>query len=536
MKIVSIAEMKKIEEEANQAGYTYAEMMEDAGDGMATLVDSLWGAEDSEMAVIGLVGSGNNGGDTLIALESLQRKGWNCMAYLVRTRPVQDPLLVRIKDAGCSVITLEKDVNFRQLNVWLENADILLDGILGTGASLPLKKDILAVLVNIHKQPRIPFTIAVDCPSGVNCDTGEAAKETLHAELTLCMGAVKQGLLKLPAFEFAHDIGVLRMDFDENSATLRKINTHMADDFIVDKAFPPRQLDAHKGTFGTLLIAAGSVNYPGAAMLAGKAAYRCGVGLVQMAVPTSIHAALAGSLPEATWLLLPHEMGVIAGEGAGVIWQNLERATAMVLGPGWGTENTTREFLKQVLMGEESGKERAPIGFVAPGGKAGKKKKSSLPPVVIDADGLRLLTNLPNWPSLLPSVCVLTPHPGEMSALTGLSVAEIQADRIEITRKYAREWKCVVVLKGAFSVIGEPGGKCTVVPHAEPALATAGTGDVLSGMIGSLLAQGQPAGTAAIAAVLLHALAGTHVKDKQGSPVTVMAGDLLEAIPEVLGM
>ncbi len=536
MKIVSIAEMKKIEDEANQSGYTYAEMMEDAGRGVATLVDSLWKIDDSELAVIGLVGSGNNGGDTLIALEALQKKCWNCMAYLVRTRSPQDPLLVRVKDAGCSVITLEKDVHFRQLNVWLENADVLLDGILGTGVTLPLKKDIVAVLANIKKQPRIPYIFAVDCPSGVNCDTGEVAKETLHAQLTLCMGAVKQGLLKLPAFEFAHDIEVLGMGFDGTSATLPKLNNYVADDHIVEKAFPPRQLDAHKGTFGTLLIAAGSVNYPGAAMLAGKAAYRSGVGLVQMAVPSSIHLTLAGDFPEATWLILPHETGVIASEGAGVIWQNLERATAMVLGPGLGTEHTTRDFVKQVLVGEASNTVKAPIGFVTSGEKLGKKKKSILPPMVIDADGLRLLASLPDWQTLLPTQCVLTPHPGEMAALTGLSVAEIQADRIEITRKYAKEWNCVVVLKGAFSVIGEPGGKCTVVPYAEPALATAGTGDVLSGMIGSLLAQGQPLETAAIAAVYLHAQAGVYLKEKLGTSISVMAGDLLDAIPEVLGI
>jgi len=154
--------------------------------------------------------------------------------------------------------------------------------------------------------------------------------------------------------------------------------------------------------------------------------------------------------------------------------------------------------------------------------------------MVIDADGLRLLSLIPNWQHLLPEHCVLTPHPGEMSALTGLTVEEIQKDRIGVTRRFAREWKCVVVLKGAFSVVGEPGGECSVVPHAVPALASAGTGDVLTGIIGSLLAQGRDPYLAARAGALLHVMAGKLAAENLGTPISVIAGDVVEAIPRVL--
>lgn len=534
MKLANVAEIKKTEADCDLSGYTYAEMMEDAGAGVARYVDSLFKGVNDELAVVGLVGSGNNGGDTLVALEHLQKHGWNCMVFLVRPRSENDPLLTRVKEAGCKITTLEKDVNFRLLNVWLENADVLLDGVLGTGVKLPLKQETAAVLNNVKKQASIPFVVAVDCPSGVNCDTGEAAKETIKADITLTMGAIKYGMFKLPAFEFINDIALIPLNFDGKSAIWDNINTKVIEAEILDEAFPPRPLDGHKGTFGTLLIVAGSINYTGAALLAGKAAYRSGTGLVQMAVPAPLHAALAGSFPEATWLILPHEMGVIASSASEVVWDNLDRATAIAAGPGLGTENTTRDFLKILLAGEKGGSEKGAIGFIAQKEKHNRNLKSHLPPIVIDADGLRLLSLIPNWQHLLPEHCVLTPHPGEMSALTGLTVEEIQKDRIGVTRRFAREWKCVVVLKGAFSVVGEPGGECSVVPHAVPALASAGTGDVLTGIIGSLLAQGRDPYLAARAGALLHVMAGKLAAENLGTPISVIAGDVVEAIPRVL--
>ena len=535
MKLVSVAEMKQIEEEANLSGYTYAEMMEDAGAGIAQYLDSLFSGQVDHPATLGLIGSGNNGGDTLIALEHLQKSGWNCMAYLVRPRASDDPLLARVRETGCQTVALDKDVNFQLLNSWLESADVLLDGILGTGTQLPLRKDIAAVLRNITNQPFIPFVAAVDCPSGVNCDSGEAAPETLQADVTLCMGAVKEGMLRLPAFRYVNDLNLIPLKFNGRSTCWDGIQITVVDEGILEEAFPARPLDGHKGTFGTLLVAAGSVNYTGAALLAGKAAYRSGAGLVQMAVPSSLHQVLAGVFPEATWLMLPHEMGVIASNAADVIWENLDRATALAVGPGLGTETTTRDFLRNLLDGEKGGMEKGAIGFLGQKEKHNLASKPHLPPTVIDADGLRLLSQLPDWPGLLPVHCVLTPHPGEMATLTGLKVEEIQKDRIGVIRKYAREWNCVVVLKGAFTVVAEPGGQCAVIPFATPALATAGTGDVLTGIIASLLAQGRHPYLAAQAGAYLHGLAGLSAADRLGTPVSVMASDLLEEIPVVIG-
>ncbi len=303
MKIVTVAEMQKIEQEANEAGYTFSDMMERAGKGVAQVVDSLF-TKGEEPTIIGLIGSGHNGGDTLIALEKLQSLGWNCLAYQVRTRLQADPLVMRVKEAGCSFVTLDNDVNFRVLDEWLGKADVVLDGILGTGVSFPLKKDIAAVLKHLVKKSERPFIVAVDCPTGVNCDTGELAKETLNTDLTICLGAIKTGLLKMPAYEVLGALETVDLGFDSNLQSWKDIAVSVVEDSILD-TLPSRPVDAHKGTFGTLMVVAGSVNYTGAAYLSGKAAYRSGAGLVQMAIPSSLHSALAGSLPEVTWIMLP---------------------------------------------------------------------------------------------------------------------------------------------------------------------------------------------------------------------------------------
>lgn len=532
MKLVHVDEMQKIEQEANAAGYPFSEMMERAGTYVARIVHGLFAQEESS-TVIGLIGSGNNGGDTLIALDILQKMGWNCLAYLIRSRAENDSLVQRVKDTGVQIATLEKDVHFRILDEWFEDTEILLDGILGTGFKPPLKKEVHAVLTHLAEKEHAPFVVAVDCPSGIDCESGEVAKETLVADLTLCLGAVKTGLLKLPAFAYLGELVPIDLDFEKYSPTLRAIQSAVIEDNVLDEVLPVRPLDAHKGTFGTLLTVAGSVNYTGAALLAGKAAYRIGVGLVQMAVPSSLHTVLAGNFPEATWIMLPNEMGVIASEAGDVIWKNLDRATAMLVGPGLGRENTTKEFLRHLLEAEKPSSFQSPIGFVTTEKKARPVKISKLPPLVLDADGLNLLAEIPHWQILIPEGSIITPHPGEMARLTGMSIDEIQADRQAIAVKYAKEWKCVVVLKGAFTIIAEPAGKCSVIPVANPALARAGTGDVLAGIIGGLLAQKIPAYQAACAGAYIHAQAGLFAAHSVGCPQSVMAGDVLDSISEV---
>lgn len=537
MKLVTVAEMQAIERAADAAGLTYAHMMENAGRGLGEVVAEEY-AGLPERTALGLVGSGNNGGDTLVALAYLQDIGWQTSAYLARPRPADDPLVARFTERGGKALSAEGDADLSALSRLIREHAVLLDGVLGTGMRLPLQPGIAALLARARdlaagSGERL-HVVAVDCPSGVDCDSGEAAAEAIPAELTVTMAAVKTGLLKLPGYEYVGRLRVVGIGLAEDLPRWAQIRRMVVEPEWVAQNLPARPLDAHKGTFGAALVAAGCTNYTGAALLAGKAAYLSGAGLVTLAVPRPLHAVLAGHFPEATWLPLPDDQGVIAGKASDLLLAQVGKASALLIGPGFGLEETTRQFISRVLQ-IASERKRPEKQYVDTGTAPGAPRRIDLPPLVMDADGLKLLAQLPGWPGMLPTNTVLTPHPGEMGVLTSLSPAEIQADRIGLAERCAKEWGHVVVLKGAFSVIAAPDGRTALIPVASAALARAGTGDVLAGLIAGLRAQGVGAFEAAAMGAWIHAQAGLRAARWVGSEAAVLAGDILDGVVEVMG-
>lgn len=534
MKLISVKDMKAFEQEADRSGLSYAQMVQNAGRALGEWVMRHHFDMPNPPSILGLVGSGNNGADALVALTFLAERGWQAAAYLVRERAADDPLLQALVKAGGNVIA--EGVENEHLMQSLKGCDVLLDGILGTGIILPLKPELAKKLLEIRHilgQINNALTIvAVDCPSGVDCETGEAAPETLYADYTVCMAAVKEGLMKLPAFEFAGEINTVDIGLGKVIESFNQLSVRVVDADYVLNELPLRRPDSHKGDFGTLMVVAGSINYTGAVRLAVEGAYRVGTGLVQCAVPNPLYAPLAGVLPEATWLLLPHETGVIAQEAADVVQKNLDKPTALLLGPGWGLEKTTQAFLGRLLGAEKSGG-KAAVGFLPAAVKTVEQAK--LPPLVLDADGLKLLARLPDWPTLLPPESILTPHPGEMAILTGLDKDAIQTDRVNVACRFAKEWNQVIVLKGAITVVAAPDGRAAVIPVATSALAKAGTGDVLAGVIAGLRAQGMNAFESAAVGAWLHGQAGLRAAEWDESEASVMARDICEVLGSILG-
>ncbi|MFC2052677.1 NAD(P)H-hydrate dehydratase [Chloroflexota bacterium] len=538
MKLVTVAEMISIEREANAHGLTYETMMESAGRGLAEIILEEY-CDLKDGGILGLVGSGNNGGDTLVALSYLAEKGWQASAYIILPRPEDDTLMQRLARSGGVIHKIEDDKNLSGLIKIMQEHAILLDGILGTGIHLPLKPNLAKILdfirIRIQKDPIPPIVVAVDCPSGMDCDSGDTAPECIPANLTVTMAAIKSGLMNFPAFNLLGDLRVIGIglpDDGEGLETWKAVNCTVPDFDWVRQYMPYRPLDAHKGTFGTLLVVAGSINYTGAALLAGQAAFRSGAGLVTLAVPSPLHTSLAGQFPEATWLTLPHEGGVIASEASDIVHSNLERTTALLVGPGVGLEGTTREFLSRIL--DVNFGLNSKLGAKNSNASTSRGYKAKIPPLVIDADGLKLLSEIPRWWSYLPEHTVLTPHPGEMSVLTGLSIQEIQANRLEIARDFSRKWGHILVLKGAFTVISAPDSQAVVIPVATPALARAGTGDVLSGLIAGLRAQGVDGFHAAVVGAYIHAQAGLLAAEFIGNSASVLAGDVCDASVDVI--
>jgi ADP-dependent NAD(P)H-hydrate dehydratase / NAD(P)H-hydrate epimerase len=535
VKLFSVSEMKALEKEANDSGLTYDEMMENAGKGIAKEIDNAYRHLDNQQ-VIALVGSGNNGGDALVALSYLSQNKWETCAYIVRPREPDDPLISRLIEDRGKVLNLVDDKKYIQLVTLLETSSVLIDGVLGTGIKLPLKGDTAKILSFVQQyqetEQKKLHIVAVDCPSGVDCETGEVAEETIPAEMTVTMAGAKLGLLRFPAARLTGELHFASIGQIEGYHAYTENKKFIVTRELVTHNLPSRPIDAHKGTFGTAFIIAGSVNFTGAALLAGLAAYRIGAGLVTMAVPAPLHEALAGQFPESTWVLLPHEVGVISADAANVAYENSSRATAILIGPGFGMEDTTKEFLSRFLI-EPGSHKKSNIGFIHPEESSGEWKNLHIP-MVVDADGLKLLSKIEGWADLLPPGTVLTPHPGEMAYLTGLPVEKIQEDRIEVARKYSSSWGHIVVLKGAFTVIAAPDNRVAVIPVASPALARAGTGDVLAGLIVGLRAQGVDAFEAAYTGAWIHAHSGLLAARCMGNTASVIAGDVVKAVPQVI--
>ena len=302
---------------------------------------------------MGLVGPGNNGGDTLIALDSSRRRWLACLCLHRQTQQQNDDLVARLLEAGGEVVFAENDSDFSALAAYLESAEILLDGLLGTGIKLPLKAgDCRCCWSNLFSSWKTwmsrPTSSPWIVPPAWIATRAKPRWKCIPADLTVTMAAVKQGLLKLPAFEFVGDLTVVDIGLPDDLASFHDLKTEVADYDLVAGLLPERELDSHKGTFGTALIAAGSLNYTGAALLAATAAYRVGAGLVTLAVPEPLHAALAGQLPEATWVLLPHEAGFISEKASEILLNHVHRATAFLLGPGIGSHISTRKFVETV--------------------------------------------------------------------------------------------------------------------------------------------------------------------------------------------
>ena len=540
-KIVSVAEMKVIEAAADQAGVTFAMMMEAAGRSVAQQVLTRLDDPAAHKVVV-ICGTGNNGGDGLVAAFHLAEAGAGVAVYCAQPPDEGDPKVQRLRGKGLLVVDAQNDQRWRVLKNLLGGVTVLVDALFGTGVRLPLSGQPADLLEQVRqyldgRAGRPPLIVAVDCPSGLNADTGAVDALTLTADLTVTFAAAKRGHFAFPGAATVGELVVADIGIDATQPELAGVQVELATPETVRALLPARPRDSHKGTFGRALIVAGSLNYTGAAYLAGAAAARVGAGLVTLAVPSPLYPVLAAQLPEATWVLLAHEMGVISGPAVEMVRLEYPKTQALLVGPGFGQEKETAAFVRRWLGVEEpAGVRRGGMGFVAatPINAGVLGDGAAVPPLVIDADALKLVAQVDGWPGRLPAASVLTPHPGEMSALTGLDKDAIQADRLGVARRYAVEWGHVVVLKGAFTVVAAPDGRATVLPFATAALAHAGTGDVLAGAITGLLAQGLRPYAAAVAGGYLQGLAGLQAAAALGSTAAVLAGDVVDGLIEAL--
>ncbi len=579
IKIVSVAEMQRLEKEADAAGHSYAAMMELAGTALAGAIQESF-PRNADRSVLVLAGPGNNGGDGLVCARHLSDAGYRVRVYLWKrkTGPKEDyeGHFGKLLERNVSTHSADEDVDAVQLRAWLDEAAVVVDALLGTGANRPidgLLARILQQLAEVRSGSRRasetgarqagagavsqPAVVAVDLPSGLDANSGALDPAAVAAEMTVTFGCAKTGHFMFPGAAALGELAVADIGIPpELTAETRTF--FLAPEQIAE-FLPTRSRNSHKGTFGKAMAVVGSVNYPGAAFLSCAAMGRIGAGLVTGAIPQPVWVPVSSALVEPTWLLLSHDLGVVNEDAAATINAKLGSYDALLIGCGMGQETATRRFMERFLGRNHRQRPSAlPGGFAAPDGQTGPGEKDGtdseanpafgtirrrdqlpseippLPPTVIDADGLNNLALLDNWTSFLPEACVLTPHPAEMARLCGFSsVEEVVEDRWALVRARAAAWQAVVLLKGPYTLIADPEGTLAVLPVATPALATAGTGDVLAGVITGLLAQGLSPFDAACLGAWLHGRAGELCERKIGS-AGVVARDLLPHLPAAM--
>ncbi len=508
MKIVTAAEMRAIEQECVKLGLPTDVLMENAGRTVADEVGNIL-KRVKQQRILCLVGPGNNGGDGLVAARYLHERGAEVTVFLAARRHPDDINLAKVKQLNIACIEMEQDSDLGKFNRALSSANCVLDALFGTGKVRPFSgvmKQTLEHLNNARRKDETLLVVAIDLPSGLDADTGAVDATTPYADDTITLGFPKPGLFLFPGAERVGRLTVA--DIGITARLSEPVRVELMTEEWAKNMLPPRPLNANKGTFGKALVVGGSLNYIGAAYLACSGAMRVGVGLVTLATPRSLLPVLAAKLTETTYLPLPESQGTIAAEALPVIAEKIVGYDALLLGCGLGQNPSTAAFVEKLIL-------------------------NKLPPAVIDADGLNNLAGIKGWWEKLPEGSVITPHPGEMSRLLGKTIAEVQADRFAIARAAAGEWRKIVVLKGAYTIVASPDGRTRVSPFANPGLATAGTGDVLSGVIAGLLAQGVAPFNAAAFGVYLHGKVGEWVRANLGD-AGMLASDLLLTLPVVI--
>ncbi len=514
MKIVTADQVRQIENQAVNLGVSLETLMENAGNAVATQVRQVLHSAVGKRVLV-LVGPGNNGGDGLVAARYLHDWGAKVNICLCASRAQNDRNLKLAMQCGIPIIHAYEGRALADLRASISSADVIIDALFGIGKIRSIEgifKEVLQNVSMVKGTKSKPVLVAVDLPSGLDSDTGEVEPSCPSADITVTFGYPKIGLFSFPGAEKVGKLVIADIGIPQDLA--QDIDVELITEEWVRETLPQRPLNAHKGSFGKVLVIAGSINYIGAAYLACMGAARVGAGLVTLATATSLQPILASKLTEITYIPLPEaETGVIGSQAISTLQLELSNYDVLLLGCGLGQHPETVEFVKSLLTDSS--------------------QLSAVSCLILDADAVNTLAQIPQWWRKLRQDAILTPHPGEMARLLGISAKEVQGSRLSITQRSAKKWKKTVVLKGANTIVAAPNGEAKVNNAANPALASAGTGDVLAGAIAGLAAQRLSLFDAAACGVYLHSRAGDIVAEELGD-AGVIATDLLPVLPRVI--
>ena len=491
MQLVSAAQMREMDRlTIEEIGLPGIVLMENAAQGAARVVQRVAGPPQG-LKLAAICGRGNNGGDALAVARILANQGAEASAYLLAKaetlRGDAATNLAVARACGVRIVEVEDDRALEGLGQELGECDVILDGMLGTGLNSPVR-GLYARAVQLLNSVPTPV-VAIDIPSGLSADTGRPLGASVRATATATFGLMKQGLA-LEYEGYCGEVEVVDISIPPSVVERVGVNCWLATAQMVQGWLPPRPPGAHKGSFGHVLVVGGAPGTTGAALLAAMGAIRAGAGLVSIGLPASLNIVVETALtPAMSQPLAETSEGVLAESAAQRVVELMDSRQCLVIGPGMGKAEESARMLAQVLERYHG-------------------------PIVVDADGLNLMASSKLAPA--SAEAVLTPHPGEAARLLGTTAAEIQNDRLGAARTLAAQTQAVVVLKGAKSVVAAADGRAFVIGFANPLLATGGSGDVLAGIIGGLMAQGLGALEAASAGAYVHGLAAHLGRAKFG--------------------
>jgi len=512
MKLATAEIMRKLDGKAiEEFGIPGLVLMENAARGT---VNSMFrhfpGLSTKRVGV--LAGRGNNGGDALAVARYLINRGVACQVYLLAAKEeVKGDAAVNLEilqRMGGEVASIRNQEAFKAIQERIAANDLLVDGILGTGLKGPVKEflyDLIAFINSLNRP-----VVSIDLPSGLDSDSGQILGICIKAALTVTFGLPKRGLLVLPGAKWCGPLELVDISLPRSAVESEKIQDYMIEGADFLHCLPPRDPNGHKSTFGHLIVLSGSPGKTGAAAMVCEAAVRVGTGLVTLGIPASLNPILEVKLTEAMTEPLPEtKEQTISPEAERRISELCSGKNALAIGPGLSRNPETARLIQRIVSHTEI-------------------------PAVVDADGLTAFVGKMDIISRKRKDLILTPHPGEMAHLLGSTIQEVQQNRIEVARKFAGENRVILVLKGARSLVASPEGDVFINPTGNPGMASAGMGDVLTGMVGGFLAQGFPPLEAAKLSVYLHGLVGDFIAHQKGER-GMCATDLIEETPRILG-
>ncbi len=508
MRAATAAQSRSIDRRAiEEVGIPSLVLMENAGRAVVAAIERRLGGTAGRKVVI-LCGKGNNGGDGLVVARHLHARGADVRVFLAgRLEQLSPDAALQARMVGGIGLPVAEVTTAAAAREALAGSDLAVDALLGTGTRGEVT-GLLAELIEALNASPVPV-VAVDVPSGLNADTGQPCGCCVRAVESVTFGVLKRGLVVYPGAGYAGEVTLAPISIPPAAIAAEEIEVSLVEPADARALLPTRDPWAHKGSAGSVLVLGGSAGMTGAAALAALAAMRIGAGLVRLAVPRSLNDILEAKATEVVTLPVAETEG--RSFTAAGMREALARAgtpQCVALGPGLSQHPETVRAVYEVLP-------------------------TIAAPLVIDADGLNALAEAPETFDRLAGPAVITPHPGEMSRLLRRGVGEIQADRIAAATEAARRFGVVAVLKGARTVIAEPGGAVFINATGNAAMASAGMGDVLTGAIAGLIAQGLTPLDGAILGVFLHGLAGDLAATAVGGP-GIVAGDVQERLPAAL--